>query len=871
MIIASLSLFGVLSYTQWLTREGFPPIAFPIAVVNVSYQADSEALDSEIVEPIVKALGEEENVIAVNSRANDNFAVLSVQFSEATNSTDAAAEVKEKIQSLGLNENAVIEVNEINPSSVDGQNDFVFSVGREGYSSAELTEVARNVAAVVTNLASVNSAEAQELSRELVNPITGETQEFQVSFNRIGYSENGEINFIPAVDIGIKKKSGVSAIELSEAVRNSVADLQEAGGILEGFEVSYKADIATTLDQQTSSLESNAFTAILTIFIVLVLFINWRSALISAISIPLVMLTVFLVFLIGGITLNVISLFALILVLGLIVDDSIVVVEAIDAARKEGKYGLSGVKHALDKVAIADVSGTLTTLLVFVPMLAISGILGEFIVQIPITVIIALVVSLLISLTILPFLTRMLLPGKGNKKEFILTRISDFVNDKLSGFFAGFIRLYLNKWYFTLVAIILSGIVIITGFGSAANLAFNIFPAPKDVNELNISVLSPEGASVSDVEEYIAEIETGLSNSEYRSEIKAIDLFSGNSRGATIMINLTNLNEREAKASEIVSSIEQNLPEKEGYTTKVSFVSTGPPVGDFPFQMQVYLDDQTELERVTEVVAGFLRNRSIDVSTAEASNFIKVNEIKIENLETIARRDGERYAVVSVSFDREVTSGEILAVQQNIENEFNQTRRTELGIADNTIRFDQGIESDNLESFNSAIIAFMFALVAMYVLLVIQFNSFTQPLLVFLALPFSAWGVFPGLSLTENSLSFFVMIGAIALSGVAVNNTIMLLDYANQERVAGKSLKEAIVIAISRRFRPIVTTTVTTVAGLLPLALFEPFWESLSVTIISGLVASTIMVILFFPAYYVLIENIRYVVKWPVKKLFGIS
>jgi len=171
--------------------------------------------------------------------------------------------------------------------------------------------------------------------------------------------------------------------------------------------------------------------------------------------------------------------------------------------------------------------------------------------------------------------------------------------------------------------------------------------------------------------------------------------------------------------------------------------------------------------------------------------------------------------------------------------------------------FDFGNESDNQESFASLGPAFGIAFLSMLVLLVIQFRSSVQWILVFLAIPFSFFGVFGGLLLTNNVLSFFVMLGFLGLIGIAVNNTILLTDFANQERRAGLDRKEAIASALQRRFRPLVATSLTTVAGLAPLALSDPFWEALGVTIIFGLLASTFLVIVSFPFYYLGFEAMR--------------
>jgi len=176
---------------------------------------------------------------------------------------------------------------------------------------------------------------------------------------------------------------------------------------------------------------------------------------------------------------------------------------------------------------------------------------------------------------------------------------------------------------------------------------------------------------------------------------------------------------------------------------------------------------------------------------------------------------------------------------------------------DDALDFDFGLESDNQEDFAALNVAGGIALLLMLVLLTIQFRSLAQSMLIFLAIPFSFLGVFAALSASDNPLSFLAVVGFIALIGVAVNNTILLVDAANQERRAGASAGDAIGAAVTSRFRPLVATTITTVAGLLPLSLSDPFWESLGFTLMGGLVSSTILVLVSFPAFYLGLEAVR--------------
>ena len=199
----------------------------------------------------------------------------------------------------------------------------------------------------------------------------------------------------------------------------------------------------------------------------------------------------------------------------------------------------------------------------------------------------------------------------------------------------------------------------------------------------------------------------------------------------------------------------------------------------------------------------------------------------------------------------------VTATETAITNEFDDDRLDEFGFTSNDLMFDFGQESENVESFESVQVAFVLALFLMYLLLVLQFNSFSQPLLILLAVPFGLVGVGMSLLIVEHELSFFVMVGLIGLVGIVVNNAILLVDYANQERRAGAKVDEAIISALGQRFRPILTTTLTTVGALTPLALSDPFWEPLALTIIFGLIASSVLVLTLFPYFYIVFEQAR--------------
>ena len=168
-----------------------------------------------------------------------------------------------------------------------------------------------------------------------------------------------------------------------------------------------------------------------------------------------------------------------------------------------------------------------------------------------------------------------------------------------------------------------------------------------------------------------------------------------------------------------------------------------------------------------------------------------------------------------------------------------------------------GQEQENQDSFKSLALAFPILLLAIFLLLALQFRSLLQPLLIFMAIPFSLFGDHPGLYLTNNAFSFFAMLGFFALIGLSIKNTILLTDYANQARRSGSAPIDAAVGALGERFRPLIATSLTAVVSLIPLALTSPFWQGLAVVLIFGLLSSTFLVITVFPYYYLGAEYLR--------------
>jgi multidrug efflux pump subunit AcrB len=566
-------------------------------------------------------------------------------------------------------------------------------------------------------------------------------------------------------------------------------------------------------------------------------------------------ITIAVLFLIGY-SLNTITLFALILCLGLIVDDTIIMVEAIDAQRRKQKDATKTVEVATRKVSRAMVAATSTAALSFAPFLFVGGILGSFIRAIPITVMTSLLVSLTVALFFIPFFARYLLLGKKqmgakNVKEpaaAFEAKIAQFVCKPM--LWARNSRKRLLGVGMTAVAV---GVLFIVGGGFLfSKVTFNIFPPSKDSNGVMVMMKFAPGTPIKQAESKADEANKILSR-ELGENFKRASYYSiANAQSATLTAHLTPYTEREITAPDLVKQLERAYKGFEGADLKISQLDAGPPAGNFSVQIQT--DERDAAQRLAKDVNSFLLNRELERPSGKKAKIISTS---VSDPGTYYRSDAKQYTEVSGAFNDTDTTTLVTLAQDAVKKEFDKEKLAEYGLDPANLKFDIGQEQENQDSFKTLAMALPILLLAIYLLLALQFRSLAQPLLIFMAIPFSLFGITLGLYLTNNAFSFFAMLGFFALIGLSIKNTILLTDFANQLRRTGLSAVDSAVGALEERFRPLIATSLTAVVSLIPLSLTSPFWQGLTVVLIFGLLSSTFLVITVFPYYYLGAEFIR--------------
>ena len=403
-------VFGAASFLTLLPREGFPPVDVPIAVAAGGFFVDDQDLvDAEVTAPLSEAVLAAEGVESVQSFSRASSFSVIANLDSGLTGPDGAVILDEVIAATDLPPDAQVFVQTFDASKFLNEYDLLVGVfGDVDTSGEDLEAAARSLAESINN-PDIARASVEELFEEGINPATGEPVVLETSFNQLTDDAN---EFRPSIAVGIVAAEGVDSIGVRDATEVALAEAQSE--LPDGFNAIIAIDGARIVEMQISSLQSNVLLGVIVVAIVALLLISWRASIMTALFLFTVLAASSGALLLVGISLNTISLFALILALGLFVDVAIVITESIDAFRDdeggEDESHLSIIHRAITRVGAASLSGTLTTVLVFAPMLLIGGILGGFIRILPITIILALLISITLSLVVIPVFARYLTP-----------------------------------------------------------------------------------------------------------------------------------------------------------------------------------------------------------------------------------------------------------------------------------------------------------------------------------------------------------------------------------------------------------------------------------------------------------------------------
>lgn len=859
-----LLVFGALSYTTFMKREGFPSINIPIVISSGTYAEDAATVDSQLAKPVTDIALKQDNVTSVLTSSQDNFANITVQYEEFVDPEQAKEDLQKAVaDSNAIPKDAKVTFDAPYFGATGGsikKVDATVSLYDTDWnrSTAELTTLAEQAVAYLNKHKGSQVAEyfVQDPYSEVTNPATGASQQVQRTFDRYATQNEGKPDFSNAVIIGVTGVENADVIKLDQQIETALHDLHQQEGFKD-INSAISASFAPTIEESLSELQRVLLEGLVAVLVVGALVIAFRASIITVISMISVLAIAIGVLFLAGYSLNVITLFALILGLSLIVDDTIIMVEALDAARRKHRTARAVVAEASRKVSRAMVAATLTAAFSFVPLLFVTGILGSFIRAIPVTIISALLVSLMVALIFIPLFARFILLGKKQLGS------DGHVIELAAGFEERLAKLIgrpmlwskgkrIRQFFVAGVAFTISAVFIVGALGLFSKVTFNIFPSSKDSNQLAVAITYPSGTSLTEAEAIADSVDKKVSDIVDENLTSASYYGIADNRTATLNVNLTPYDERDVTAPQLVDTINREVAGAVEANVNAYQVDVGPPMSSFT--VNINAEDRTAAAKAADDIAAFMKDATLTRISGDKAHF---EDVSVGNTDVYQRAEGEPILSVSASFDGSDTSTLTTLAQDAVEEEFDSERLSSYGLPQDALSFNIGQESENQESFNSLALAFPLVLFATFILLAIQFRSLLQPLLIFMAIPFSLFGVAFGLYVTDNPISFFSLLGFFALIGLSIKNTILLTDYANQARRNGLGPIDAAVAALAERFRPLIATSLTAIVSLIPLAITSPFWEGLAFTLIFGLASSTILVVLVFPYYYLAGEYVR--------------
>ncbi|HUV07001.1 MAG TPA: efflux RND transporter permease subunit, partial [Spirochaetia bacterium] len=700
-------------------------------------------------------------------------------------------------------------------------------------------------------------------------------------------------------------------------------------------QVLYSADQSVYVESQFKTVSINFILGLGFVLLILTIFLQRRTAFWVAMGIPVSILGVIFLLPMFGAFLDILSLTSMILVIGIIVDDGIIISENIYRHRELGESPLKAAVEGTKEVFFPVLTTVLTTCLVFVPMFFMTGMIGKFVYVIPLVVILALIISLIESVVALPAhikrgLEKTAKKTKKTKGRELYLKVKERFR-RLSIIF-----LKLRYPLVILFIAVLAG----TLWYARSSMEFVLFPDEAE-EYFRVDIELPAGTSLAATEQKVFEIEKlikELPKEELETFVSRIGKTENGGMGehlASILVGLTPFSERTRTAHEVVEEMRRKAAELEGIPKIVFEVSGGGPPAGRPIDMRVIGSDDIKRKELADQVEEFIKkmdgvkdlNRDdrlgkeqveikidynklarLGLTVADIAQNVRVAfdgqavttfrdgdedvEFRVQLLEE-ARKDVAYLYNLSIPNNqgrliklREVAGADIspgpTAFQHfdgeraiSITGDMDKDKITPLAVI-NAVFEHFNMEEDwpgiqlivggEAEESEKAVVnlagAFLIAAIGIYFLLVLLFNSFTQPIFVMVAIPFGIIGVIVAFALHGEPLGFFAMIGTIGLSGVVVNDSLVLVDHLNAltREKPGANIIELVAEGTSNRLRPILLTTLTTVVGLLPLAYGvgggDTWMSPMALALGYGLVFATPLTLILVPCLYTIRDDI---------------
>jgi hydrophobic/amphiphilic exporter-1 (mainly G- bacteria), HAE1 family len=1038
MMVVAIVIFGAVSFTR-LPVNLLPEISYPTLTIETKYAGAAPAeVESLITRPIEEAVGIISGVQRLTSRSRSGLSQVTLEFAWKTNMDLATLDAREKLDLVTLPRDAekpailrfdpsadpilrlglsgsgdlarlrMVAEDEVKKDleSIDGLASVKVEGGLERQidvrvDESRLSSYGLTVQDVVTALArnnvnlaggSIYEHEARYLVRtlnEFQNPddvsktiirATGGRQVLMRDVAGVGWGHKdreviARVNGQESVSLNIYKEGDANTVAVARAVKARLDRVQKS--LPAGMTLTTMFDQSVFIEGAIGEVLSNAWQGGLLAILVIFFFLReLRSTGIIALSIPISVVATFTIMYQMGLSLNIMSLGGLALGIGMLVDDSIVVLEVIARHRSAGKGLIEAAVDGTREVQGAVVASTLTTVAVFLPIVFVEGVGGQLFKDQALTVSFSILASLGISLTLIPMLSarigraRPLEPLPPATGRLAAARRFAFYTMPIATlraarFIVGLIALPIGwilrpvlrlfealeariyRWYPMAIgsalrhpwAVLGTAVLLFAAsIAGAGRLGVELIP-PMVQGEYAFDVKLPEGTPIESTDRLLADV---AKRAKLVPGVGTVFSTAGGGKGGAdqgsreenvgeLLVLMRDRGDKAAEESGI-DSIRATLvarPGVEATFRRPSFFTFKTPV-----ELELYGDDYGVLRRVAGQAAGSLQaipGLADVASSAEAGSpevRVRFNPDQLARLDLtpesvsqtlrakvkgevatrvsegdreidvvvrasdgsrdevadvvgmiVQRRDGVAIPLRAVaSTDIETGPSEIRRVGQrravvisgNLKGRDLGSVTADIERTVATSGLPAGVTAkmggQNLEiqtSFRSLYLAIGLAVFLVYFVMAAQFESLLHPLIIMFSIPMAGVGVVAALVATGNRVSVIVLIGVVMLAGIVVKNAIVLVDHVNQRRREGMAKAEALVEAGRVRLRPILMTTLTTILGLIPMALGlgagAEIRAPMAVTVIGGLAVSTLLTLIVIPTVYFVVDRKQYV------------
>ena len=996
LAVILIVIFGVMFGTQ-LQMALMPDIEAPMAVVVCYYNGASPSDMEELVtRPLEGAIMSVPGVDSVQSTSADSTSQIMITYVEGTDLDIAATKLREKFNAVSLPEDAIdpvimnMNISELMPTAI---------IALMGEDLGELQALADDVVAPALERidgvaqVSVNGGVEQQIAVEL-DPTRCEglglsnsyVAQFLAGQNLLypgGELQNGSKKLTVSTDAkfqtvddvanmlltlptgGTVRLSEVADVTLENTDPTAVSKVGDTACVILQISKQSSANEAAVSDEVAQRMEElsqdnpsiryttpylaseyidlsveaafqNILQGVFLAALVVLLFLRrWDATITIAISMPVCILSVFILMHVLDLTLNMLSLGGIAMGVGMIVDNSIVVLENIFRFSAEGKSRMESCVEGTKEVTSSVVASTLTTLAVFVPLGLTTGLAGMMFRDFCLTIASLIGASLIIALTLVPLLCYFMMDEekirrkalkRAQKQPGALARSASGLVQRI---YRGYMAL-LNYFIRHLKLGMLASLALVVIFAATLFSTKMVLMPDMDQGQVSVSISMPIGSEVEEtsaIADRVARI--------VQSEVPELEdmYYIAQDESVTMMVNLVDKGERERSSFDVVNDLRPALQDIAGCEITVSASSSMSMVSGDDISVEITGDDYDTLEMIAndlvDQIAALPDAVDVDTSLSKKVDQVKVvmnreaasqygltaasvgaavraeltgttaTTVTIDNkeMDVIVRGDGAAAtsldALKSMSIPSSyggsvpLSSVADVVVEKAPQSIARSNQSRQVTISGDTISGDttsitrqitaildgysmpegytaeiSGSYTDMMESFTDLLLALAVALGLVYFVLAAQFESFAMPVIVMLILPVAFTGALFALPITGRDLSIISLVSIIILAGTVVNSSIILVEYIKVRRRMGESREEAILHACPLRVRPILMTTLTTILAMVPMALAigdtNEMMSDMGITMISGMVISTIITLVFTPVYYSVIDNLSH-------------